>query len=278
MSSVPTPDPAAFHAFEHAGWQSAARGYDDAFGSLTRQAIGPLLDAAQLRPGARLLDVASGPGYVAAAAVEGGARVTAVDFSPEMVKLARSQNPGVECHEGDAEELEFPDGGFDAVVMNFGMLHLARPDRAVAEALRVLRPGGRYAFTVWAKPEDALGFAIVLDAIRRHGRPDVPLPPGPPFFRFSDAVECETVLKVTGFRNVDVRQITQVWRFSDPAMLLEAFLSGSVRTRALLQAQAVQALAAIRDAVCAAAAGFQDHGTVQIPMPAVLASAEKPEK
>jgi len=278
MSSAPTPNPVAFHAFEHAGWQSAARGYDDAFGSLTRQAIGPLLDAAQLRPGARLLDVASGPGYVAAAAAERGARVTAVDFSAQMVKLARSQNPGVECHMGDAEKLEFPDGGFDAVVMNFGMLHLARPDRAVAEALRVLRPGGRYAFTVWAKPEDALGFAIVLDAIRRHGSPEVPLPPGPPFFRFSDAAECETVLKVAGFRSVDVRKITQVWRFSDPAMLFEAFLSGSVRTRALLQAQAAQALAAIRDAVGAAAAGFQDHGTVQIPMPAVLASAEKPEK
>lgn len=278
MSSTPDSAHAAFHALEHAGWQSAARGYDDAFGSLTRQAIGPLLDATQLRPGARLLDVASGPGYVASAAAERGALVTAVDFSAEMVKLARSQNPGVECRTGNAEELDFPEGGFDAVVMNFGMLHLARPDRAVAEALRVLRPGGRYAFTVWAKPEDALGFAIVLDAIRKHGNPDVPLPPGPPFFRFSDAAECETALKIAGFRSVDVRKITQVWRFSDPAMLFEAFLSGSVRTRALLQAQAAQALAAIRDAVGAAAAGFRDHGTVQIPMPAVLASAEKPEK
>jgi len=278
MSSVPTPDPSAFHAFEHIGWQDAARGYDGAFGSLTRQTIGHLFDSVQMRPGSRLLDVASGPGYVAAAAAEHGARVTAVDFSAEMVKLARSQNPGIEFHVGDAEKLSFPDGSFDAVLMNFGMLHLAQPDRAVAEALRVLRPGGRYAFTVWAKPEDALGFAIVLDAIRKHGNPDAPLPPGPAFFRFSDAGECETVLKVAGFRSVDVRKITQVWRFSDPAMLFEAFLNGSVRMRALLHAQTAQALAAIRDAVGATAAGFQDHGTVQIPMPAVLASAEKPDK
>lgn len=278
MSSVPDSGHAAFHAFEHAGWQGAARAYDDAFGSLTRQTIGPLLDAVQLRPEARLLDVASGPGYVAAAAAERGARVTAVDFSDEMVKLACSQNPGIEFRAGDAEALSFSDADFDAVVMNFGMLHLAQPERAVAEALRVLRSGGRYAFTVWAKPEDALGFAIVLDAIRKHGKPDVPLPPGPPFFRFSDASECETVLKVAGFRNVDVRKVTQVWRFSDPAMLFDAFLTGTVRTQAMLHAQSAQALAAIRDAVVAAAAGFQDHGTVQIPMPAVLAVAEKPGK
>jgi SAM-dependent methyltransferase len=276
LSSVP--DPSAFQAFERAAWQDAASSYDATFGSLTRQAIGALLDAVRLAPNEKLLDVASGPGYVAAAATARGARVTAVDFSPEMVKLARSQNPGVEFQMGDAEKLSFPDGGFDAAVMNFGMLHLAQPDRALAEALRVLRPGGRYAFTVWAKPEDALGFGIVLDAIRKHGNPDAPLPPGPPFFRFSDAGECETALKVAGFRNVDVRRVTQVWRFSDPATLFEAFLSGSVRTQALLKAQSAQALAAIRDAVGTAAAGFQDHGTVQIPMPAVLASAEKPEK
>ena len=98
------------------------------------------------------------------------------------------------------------------------------------------------------------------------------------FFRCSEASECETVLKVAGFRGVDVKKITQVWRFSDPAMLFEAFLAGSVRTQALLHAQSAEALAAIRDAVAVAAAGFRDHGTVQIPMPAVLASAEKPGK
>ena len=278
MSSVPIPDAAAFHAFEHAGWQGAAGGYDDAFGSLTRQTIGPLLDAVQVRPGTSVLDVASGPGYVAAAAAERGARVTAVDFSAAMLKLARSQNPGIKFRKGDAAALPFKEGAFDAVAMNFGMLHLAQPERAVAEALRVLRPGGRYAFSVWANPADALGFGIILDAIRKHGNPDAPLPPGPPFFRFADAQESETVLKVAGFGNVSVNRVAQVWRFSDPATLFQAFLTGTVRTRALLQAQSAQALAAIRDAVGAAAAGFQDHGTVQIPMTAVLASAQKPDK
>jgi len=266
----------AFHAFEHAGWQGAARHYDDAFGSLTRQAVDPLLDSAQVRSGALTLDVASGPGYAASAAGQRGARVTGLDFSSAMVELARSQNPGMEFREGDAEALPFPESSFDAVVMNFGMLHLAQPERAVAEAFRVLRAGGGFAFTVWAKPEEAVGFGIVLDAVRKHGNPDVPLPPGPPFFRFSDASACDNVLKVAGFRNVDVRKVPQVWRFSASGLLFEAFLAGSVRTQALLHAQSAQALAAIRDAVGRVAGEYENHGTVEIPMPAVLAAAGKP--
>jgi len=270
------PDPVAFRALEHAGWQRAARRYDDAFGSLTRQAIDPLLDSAEVRSGARALDVASGPGYVAAAAATRGAHVAAVDFSSAMVELARAQNPQIEFQEGDAEALPFPEGSFDAVVMNFGMLHLAQPERALAEAFRVLRAGGRYAFTVWAKPEEAVGFGIILDAVRKHGNPDVPLPPGPPFFRFSDASECDKVLKVAGFRNVDVRKVPQVWRFSACGLLFEAFLAGTVRTQALLHAQSAPALAAIRDAVGRVAGEYENHGTVEIPMPAVLAAAGKP--
>src|SRR5439155_18156209 len=121
------PDPVAFRTLEHTGWQGAARYYDATFGSLTRQAVDPLLDAAQVRSGARALDVASGPGYAAAAAAARGARVAALDFSLAMVELARSQNPELEFREGDAEALPFPEASFDAAVMNFGMLHLAQP-------------------------------------------------------------------------------------------------------------------------------------------------------
>jgi 2-polyprenyl-3-methyl-5-hydroxy-6-metoxy-1,4-benzoquinol methylase len=65
-----------FREFEHAGWEKLPGRYHDAFGSLTTQTIEPLLDAAGARKGIRLLDVASGPGYVAAAAAARGASVT----------------------------------------------------------------------------------------------------------------------------------------------------------------------------------------------------------
>lgn len=184
--TLPPIDPGAFRAFEHAGWESIPTQYHHSFSNLTPQAIGPLLDAVNVRSGLRVLDVATGPGYVAAAAAQRGASVVGLDFSAAMVAEARRHHRGVEFQEGDAEALPFPDSSFDAVVMNFGLLHLGRPEQALAEAHCVIRSGGKIGFTVWAGPEEARGFGIVLRAIQKHGTMTVPLAPGPPFFRFSD--------------------------------------------------------------------------------------------
>ena len=129
-----TADPSAFHAFEQAGWESIPRAYQDAFGTLTTQAIEPLLDAARVGPGVRVLDVATGPGYVAGAAARRGASVVGIDFSAAMLAEARRHHPAIDFQAGDAEALPFPDASFDAVVMSFGLLHLGRPDQALAEA------------------------------------------------------------------------------------------------------------------------------------------------
>jgi len=270
------PDPHAFRDFEHAGWESNVSEYEDAFARLTSQAIEPLLEAVALRPGIRLLDMATGPGYVAAAAAARGARAVGIDFSAPMVARARELNPAVEFQEGDAEALSFADASFDAVVMNFGILHLARPERAVNEAARVLKPGSRFAFTAWAKAEEAVGFGIILTAIQSHGNPEAHLPQGPPFFRFSDEAECERTLREAGFAKVNVTQVPQIWRFTAADELFEAFYNGGVRIKAILRAQSREALDAIRVAVRETAKKFTRHGVIEIPMPAVLASALKP--
>jgi len=276
MSINQGPDPDAFRDFEHAGWTSNVSEYEAAFARVTSQAIGPLLDAVDLRPGAQLLDVATGPGYVAAAAAARGAKGVGVDFSAPMVAHARTLNPAVEFQEGDAEAIPFPDRSFDAVVMNFGMLHLARPERAMTQAARVLKPGGCFAFTVWAKPEEAVGFGIILRAIQSHGNPEVQLPQGPSFFRFSDPAECDRTLREAGFLNVTVTSLPQVWRFNAPDELFDAIYNGGVRIKAILRAQSSEALEAIRTAAREAAKNFIRHGIIELPMPAILASAAKP--
>jgi SAM-dependent methyltransferase len=268
-------EPDAFRAFEHAGWENIPTQYHDAFATLTTQAIGPLLDAGGVRSGGRVLDVATGPGYVAAAAARRGASVVGVDFSAAMVAEARRHHPAVEFQEGDAEALAFPERSFDAVVMNFGLLHLGRPEQALAEAYRVLRSGGKVAFTVWARPEEARGFGIVLRAIQTHGSMTVPLPPGPPFFRFSEPAECRRVLRDAGFVAPQVVLVPQVWRLRSPGALFEIMQGSTVRTAGLLRAQTPEALDAIRAAIRAAAASHQKGDTVELPMPAVLASASR---
>jgi len=276
MTKSDTPGTGDFWTFEHTGWESVALAYHRSFRDLTRQAIGPLFQAAGVRPGARVLDVASGPGYVAAAAAGRGALVKGVDFSEVMVATASGLHPGVDYRHGDAEALPFDDGTFDAVVMNFGLLHLGRPEQATAEACRVLVGGGRFAFTVWAHPDEAVVFGAVLQAVKAHGNPSVVLPPGPPFFRFSDFAQCRQVLLDSGFQEPIVERIPLVWVLPSSDAAFEAMERSTVRTAALLRAQSPAAKAAIGAAVKEALRPYEARGHLELPMPAVLAWATKP--
>src|SRR5262249_24799394 len=139
-------DAGAFRQFEHKGWQEVASRYHDGFAAVTVQSIEALLDAANVHSGVRVLDVACGPGDAAAAVAARGAVPVGIDFSSEMIDEARARYPNLDFRTGDAEQLQLGESQFDAVVLNFGMLHLARPERALEEAFRVLRPGGRVAF------------------------------------------------------------------------------------------------------------------------------------
>ena len=264
-----------FRAFEHAGWVNVPVQYHETFGSLTTQTIPVLLDVLRVETGLRLLDIATGPGYVAGAAAQHGADVVAVDFSSAMIAKARRTYPEVDFREGDAEQLPLPANVFDAAVMNFGILHLARPDQALREACRVLKSGGRFAFTAWAPPEETVGFRIVLRAVQEHGTVDVQLPEGPPFFRFGDPAECSRALTEAGFRSVNVVKIPQLWRLAAGDGLFNAMKESTVRTAGLLQRQSPDALRKIADAVRTAAAPYVKDDIVELPMPALIASGAK---
>jgi SAM-dependent methyltransferase len=271
-------DAKSFHDFEHAGWQRAASEYHRYFGSLTSQAIRPLLDAVGTVPvpqQSKLLDIAAGPGYVSGEAARRGWVVTGIDFSNSMLALARRNFPEITFQLGDAEALPFAERTFDAAVMNFGILHLARPEAALREAHRVLRGGGRFAFTVWATADQTLGFKIVLDAVAEFGDPNVALPAGPPFFRFSDPEESRRALSDAGFADARVEPIPLVWQLDSAADFFDAFMTGSARTGGLLNAQQPEALAKIRAAIEARIAAFARKGHLEIPMPALAARAQK---
>jgi ubiquinone/menaquinone biosynthesis C-methylase UbiE len=269
-------DPHSFHDFEHAGWEKVPQRYHEAWGGLTTQAIEPLLNAAGVKKATKAIDIATGPGFAAAAAAKRGAAVVGVDFSAAMVAEAQRNYPDVEFHEGDAEQLPFGNGLFDAAVMNFGILHLGRPEQALAEAQRVLKPGGRFGFTAWAKPEETVAFGIVLRAIGAHGNLQVSLPEGPPFFRFSEADECTRSLLVAGFQSPKVRKVPQRWRLPAGDSLFEAMKESTVRTAGLLRAQEPDALARIREAIRKDTEPYHKGEVIELPMPAILASAAKP--
>jgi SAM-dependent methyltransferase len=269
-------NPESFHDFEHTGWEGIPNQYHQAFGQLTSQAITSLLDAADVKRGDKFLDIASGPGYVAQAAAKRGAIALGVDFSAAMIAHAQQLHPGVEFREGDAEHLSFGNGLFDAAVMNFGILHLGEPEQALMEACRVLRTEGRFAFSAWAKPEETIGFGIVLRAVETFGEPRVRLPEGPPFFRYSDPEECIRALSSAGFVAPEVTKVAQTWRLPAGDGLFDAMQDSTVRTAGLLRAQQPLVLAKIREAMRAELVQYTKGDMVELPMPALIASGVRP--
>lgn len=127
--------------------------------------------ALDVRPGERVLDIAAGTGTSSAALARRGADVTALDFSRGMIEVGRERHPEIDFVEGDAEALPFDDGSFDAVTISFGLRNVNRPKVALAEMLRVLRPGGRLVVCEFSTPP----VALVRAAYRAYLRVGMPV-------------------------------------------------------------------------------------------------------
>lgn len=161
-----------FKAKQREGWAHFAP-----IETFTTPTAARLVRFAGVKSGQNVLDVGCGTGVVAITARRTGARVTGLDLTPEL--LARAKENGsvagfddVTWKEGDAEDLPFGDASFDVVLSQFGHMFAPRPEVAVKEMLRVLKPGGVVAFSTWP-PELATGgmFALV-------GKYSPPLPAG----------------------------------------------------------------------------------------------------
>jgi SAM-dependent methyltransferase len=119
-----------------------------------------LVDTADLHAGWRVLDVATGSGNAAIAAARSGCEVVGIDYVPALLERGRvraaAEGLEVDLREGDAEALPFPDASFDAVLSVFGSMFAPDQERAAAELVRVVRPGGLIALASWT-PEGFLG-------------------------------------------------------------------------------------------------------------------------
>jgi SAM-dependent methyltransferase len=142
---------------------------------VTTPTAAKLVKFARVAAGQLVLDVCCGTGVVAVTAARKGAEVTGLDFTPELLARAhensRVAKVAVDWQDGDVEALPFPDNTFDVVLSQFGHIFAPRPEVAIGEMLRVLRPGGTIAFATWP-PEHYAGRVGAL--IARY------LPPPPP--------------------------------------------------------------------------------------------------
>jgi SAM-dependent methyltransferase len=266
-----------FAKFERDGWQRNAGDYDAIDLPATRQAFAPLLDSLGDLRGRHVLELASGTGHLAAETLARGATVVGVDVAPAMVSLARQHVPGATFDEGDAEALRLKDGTFDAVICCFGMLHFTDPARALCEAARVLKPGGRIGFTVWHAPQQGGEFfGLVLGAYQELANLEVDLPTAPPMFALADPAIRDPMLAQAGFQEMRAQDIPIVWPLRGPDTAVEFILKGAVRSRMIYERQTPPVQQRIRESIVNGTTAYLRNGRQSIPCPAVLVTARKP--
>ncbi len=165
-------------------WDSVAPGWDANAGFVDEQlavATEALLDTAQIGEGDHVLDLAAGPGgagLAAARRVGSSGRVVLSDVAAAMVAVAAKRSSSqahVSAAVFDQSAIDFPDASFDAAINRHGLMFAEDPAQTVAEAVRVLKDGGRYAVMTWDRREVNPWLGLVLDAVSEQF--GVPFPP-----------------------------------------------------------------------------------------------------
>ena len=218
-----------------------------------------LVSTAEIRPGATVLDVATGTGHAALAAARTGARVTGIDYVPELLDVARgraaAERLDVSFVEAPAEQLPFVEGSFDVVISAIGVMFAADHDRAAGELARVARAGGRIALAAWTRSGFVGG---ILGIVGKH----VPPPPGAQSpVRWGEE---DVVAELLGERVADVQSSLHVvtQRFTSAEAFADLFLTYYGPTRAASMRLDEEGRTALRaELVTLAKANDRGHGT-----------------
>lgn len=235
IDTLPTPtaatrfDPEKFRATTRTQWEAAAEAWDrwsPLLASWLGNATEVMMDAAGIRPGARVLDVAAGAGdqtLVAARRVSPAGSVLATDISPTILRYAKSaaEKAGlanVETRELDGERHDLlPQSSFDAAISRVGLIYFPDQQRALAGILHALRPGGRFAAVVYSTPERNAFFALPVGIIRRRAQLAPPLPGQPGPFSLGGEGVLQRTLEQAGLRDVQVQKVDSPLRLPSAA-------------------------------------------------------------
>lgn len=189
----------------------AVRAHWDAYASFFEEFLEPatvllaqaLLAHLRLADARAVLEVGTGPGAAALhahRALRPDARMVAVDLAPAMVARARARLPeSIDVRVADCEELPFEDASFDRLFANLTFMLVPDPDRALAEAYRVLAPGGIAAFSVWGRPEHSHMFSLPMKAAKNA---DIDIPPSRSNFHLGDRDALRARVARHGFEQV----------------------------------------------------------------------------
>jgi ubiquinone/menaquinone biosynthesis C-methylase UbiE len=256
----------------------AANAYEALFvPALFRQWAPRVVDAAQIQPGQRVLDVACGTGILArevASRTGPTGSVAGVDPSPGMLAVAKRLAPAVEWRQGAAESLPFPDQSFDAVVSQFGLMFFTDCRQAVREMLRVLRPGGRLAVAVWDSLDNIPAYAsevALLERVAGQRAADALRAP----FVLGDRKDLATLFEDAGMASAEITTHRGTAQFPSIRTMVEADLRGWLPVMGVILTED-QITRILQEAEHALSSYVTGEGRVAFDSPAHLVRATKP--
>jgi ubiquinone/menaquinone biosynthesis C-methylase UbiE len=227
-----------------------------------------LLDLARVEAGDRVLDVACGTGIVARkAAPRAGAagKVVGLDLNPDMLEVARAASagthPAIEWRQGNAAELPFADGAFDAVLCQQALQFFSDRPKAFREMHRVLAPHGRLALSVCRPIEYSPAYPPLAEALERHVGPDAGAMMRSPFLSWNRE-ELRAALREAGFQDVRIRIAVAEVRYPSPEELVRQEAASSPLAGPLSALSSDVRAALIRDVNAALSERVDDDGVV----------------
>ncbi len=269
-------DAERFRSFERQRHDNLATTYRDFFTPITALAIKPLLDAIRLQAGVELLDVATGPGSLAAETNGLGAKTVGVDLSPRMIELAAKSYPAIDFRVAEVEHLPFADCSFDAIVCNFGLGHFPYPEASVAECIRTLRRGGRIALSWWDDPSKQRIQGLFREAIAEIGiAPPPDVPEGYSIYRFADTDEFRRLLEGAGLTDITVQDHKTTYLIPDADTLWHGGLGSFALTASAIAHQDKATQAAIRGALERRANAYKTLGGLELPVAFKIGAGRK---
>ena len=265
------------HEIELEAWSQRAANYDALFAAISTQAIDGILTSLEPLQGQRQLDVACGTGHLVAAASHRGAISEGIDFAPTMIAAAQASYPAEHFQVADATDLPHADHTFDAVTCAFGLPHMEHPQAAVKEAFRVLKAGGRFAFTLWCGAENGgEWFAIVKAALAQHMEVEAELPAAWVQLRFADEQACRAITTPAGFDPPVFTRLPIVWQTTSAQQIMDIFDKLSVRTKMIMDRQPLAVQHDVQDHIRSELEARRTNGVITLAWPALLTLVQKP--
>ncbi|HEY2689387.1 MAG TPA: class I SAM-dependent methyltransferase [Streptosporangiaceae bacterium] len=235
-------------------WGTDPRAWADLAEAHNQPLFEAVLDAADVGPGTRLLDVGCGSGLTLVLAARRGAIPSGLDVSPGLLGIARERLPEADLREADMESLPFADASFDAVTGVNGFQFAGDPRRALSEAARVLRPGGRLVASLFAAPERSQG-TVAHEAMTALIPPERAADHAP--YALSAPGNLEASLVSAGLTLDASGEVVCHWRYANLDETIRALLCSAGGARAAEAAGPD----AVRSALRPALAQFQDPQT-----------------